>query len=134
METPSDKTLDFPARLKQAWLTARKCLLNAQERQKTQYDKRANTSSDKFSVNDRVYVYNPAVKKGTCPKFAKHYHGPQRILSLDGTNAMVIMESSPRAKAQKVHLNRLKLAQDQSGPSGLRQEVEQTDAEMNDAQ
>ena len=107
--------LSFPDRMKRAWATARQCLEKAQATQKAQYDKKANASADSFSVNDRVYVFTPTVKKGQTHKFTKRFHGPQRILSLDDTNAIVVMESTPRAKPQKVHLNRLKLARDQTG-------------------
>ena len=101
--------------MNEAWNIAHKEIEAAQERQRKQYDKRANTTAEQFAVGDLVFVHTPhANKAGITRKLQHLYHGPQRIVELNDTNAVVRMCHKPRGGTQRVHLNRCKRANKQT--------------------
>ncbi len=65
-------------RLRRTYKIVRNQLHLASDRIKTRYDIRANSPG--FSTGDHVWLYNPACKKGRCPKLQQDWDGPYVIL------------------------------------------------------
>ena len=73
---------------------------------KRYYDRR--TKQRKFSINDLVYLYNPAFKQALSKKFSKKWRGPYRLSKkITDLNYEI---TDPQGKKQVVHTNRLKRA------------------------
>ena len=60
-----------------AWKNARLKINSAQQRYKTQYDKRSKTCQ--YQVGDRVFIYMPTEQQGKLRKLARPFFGPYRI-------------------------------------------------------
>ena len=70
------------------------------------YDRKAKKRS--FKVNDLVYLFNPALKRGECSKFKFLWSGPFKILAkLSDLNYRI---ANRQGKEFTVHVNRLKRA------------------------
>lgn len=80
---------------------------NTQQRQKTQYDKKA--VDKEFRVGEWVLLHNTRVKKGLSPKFTKPWDGPFYVSS-QGLNHTykIIRCSNNKAIRSFIHANRLK--------------------------
>lgn len=93
--------------LEEAHEHAREHLKAAQRRQKDYYDKR--TAGEQIQVGDRVFLCEPAVKKGRTKKLLSPWQGPYVVRKRIGDVAYRIqLEDNPR-KRKVVHFNRLKL-------------------------
>ena len=73
-----------------AWGLAQQNVLEAQQKQKPYYDKKANPLE--LQLGDSVWVHNPAVPQGMSPKFHKPWTGPYRVI---GTDNYPVIELSP---------------------------------------
>uniref|UniRef100_A0A146M1A3 RNA-directed DNA polymerase n=2 Tax=Lygus hesperus TaxID=30085 RepID=A0A146M1A3_LYGHE len=77
----------------------------AVSKQRAGYDKKATETT--YRVGDRVYLYNPAVKRGRVRKFTKPWQGPYRVVGVPSPLNVVLQI---RGKQKRVHVNRVKLA------------------------
>jgi len=102
-----DYQCELMTRMSQAWTIAKEKITNAQQAQKIQYDKTA--QSTKLSVGDRVMVYMPSEVQGKTRKLARPFHGPYRILTLTPNNAEVVLVEKPNEPSIFVALNRVRL-------------------------
>ena len=80
----------------------------ARQKQKEFYDRKANFSTDKLAINDRVFLHDPSVPKGKCKKFLHKWKGPFRVLDKNATDCKIVLESG-RGEPRWCHANRLKL-------------------------
>lgn len=85
--SPEDRNVDvddFKAELvtglSTAWETACRNVEQAQQKQKKYCDRRPKDPG--FRVGDRAFLYVPSERSGQAYKFAKPYHGPNRIVGL----------------------------------------------------
>ena len=93
-------------RMKKAHALARENTLDAQKRQKEQYDKKA--TERRFDVGDLVYMTEPVVPKGLSKKFRVRWKGPYRVIDQLG-NCLYEILSPGEQKSRRIHANRLKL-------------------------
>ncbi len=70
---------------------------------KNRYDIRAN--SPRFSAGDHVWLYNPARKKGRCPKLQQDWDGCYVIVK--PLNDVVYRIQKPGGRFKAVHVDRL---------------------------
>ena len=103
--------LNLAEKMKETWRVAHDNITKAQKIQKQAYDKAVTRQPKDFRIGDQVYLRNTQRKVGVCPKFQSKYLGPFRIINVDSTNASIVPVDSSNNKEQLVHLNRLKLAQ-----------------------
>ena len=88
-----------------AYALARQYLGQAAERSKDRYDMKVKPS--RFAVGDWVYLYCPRRRTGRSAKWTKFYGGPFLVVKeLGPVNYLV--QSSRRAKAQVVHIDKMK--------------------------
>ena len=102
---PQDYISQLTDRLRFAFHSAREAMLNARNKQKRQYDKKA--GFDKFEVGCKVLLDKRLVLEGESRKFVPKYSGIYRIIRKYDNNTVDITDNS--YKIQRVHLNRLKL-------------------------
>jgi len=85
---------------------ARKHLQTAQKRQKDHYDQRI--AGEQIEIGDRVFLHDPALKKGQTKKLHSPWQGPYIVITKIGDVTYRIQaEDNPR-KRKVVHFNRLK--------------------------
>ena len=85
---------------------AREHLRTAQKRQKDHYDQRI--AGEQIEIGDRVFLHEPAVKKGQSKKLHSPWQGPYIVVTRIGDVTYRIQaEDNPR-KRKVVHFNRLK--------------------------
>jgi len=95
---------------------AREHLRTSQKRQKDYYDQRI--AGEQIKVGDRVFLHDPAVKKGQTKKLHSPWQGPYIVMTKIGDVTYRIQaEDNPR-KRKVVHFNRLK-------PCGVPRPVDQ---------
>ena len=75
-----DYCSDLHRAMSSVWQAARKNVVEAQKRQKRQYDKKA--KEHHYRIGERVMVYMPWEKTGKKRKLALPYHGPYRIVDV----------------------------------------------------
>jgi hypothetical protein len=92
-----------------AYKTVRRNIRKANAINPQFYDRKAKKRS--FKVNDIVYLFNAARKRGQCSKFQFPWTGPFRILSKLSDLHCRIMNRQGREFT--VHVNRLKRAYNQ---------------------
>lgn len=92
--------------MSEAWTQAKKLIVKAQKKQKTQHDKTSKNVN--FQVGDRVFVFMPGMKSGPAYKLACPYRGPYRIVELYPNGAEVLLIDQPKTPAIRVALNRLR--------------------------
>ena len=97
--------------LSDAWERAQKNVKAAQNRQKTQHDRK--TRMPKFVIGDRVFVYKPAAKSCKAYKFARPFHGPYRIIQLYDGGADVTLVDRPKEPSIRVPFERLRVCPDE---------------------
>ena len=100
---------------------AREHLRAAQKRQKDHYDQRI--AGEQIEVGDRVFLHDPARKKGQTKKLHSPWQGPYIVMTRIGdVNFRIRAVDNPR-KRKVVHFNRLKpcgvpnLVDQQHGPN-----------------
>ena len=100
---------------------AREHLQAAQKRQKDHYDQRI--AGEQIEVGDRVFLHDPARKKGQTKKLHSPWRGPYIVMTRIGdVNFRIRAVDNPR-KRKVVHFNRLKpcgvpnLVDQQHGPN-----------------
>ena len=72
--------IELHMKMPRAWELARKCIRNAQKRQKTCYDRKL--MNVPFRPGERVFLFKPVEKTGEARKLAcRPFHGPYRIAS-----------------------------------------------------
>ena len=92
--------------MNEAWELARISIKKTQRNQKNYYDKRS--KPPKFKVGERVLVYMPSAKACKAYKFARPFHGPYRIRSLDGTGVVIQPVNKPQAEPIRVAYDRIR--------------------------
>ena len=86
---------------------AREHLRAAQKRQKDHYDQRI--AGEQIEVGDRVFLHDPAVKKGQTKKLHSPWQGPYIVITRIGDVTYRIQAVDNPRKRKVVHFNRLKL-------------------------
>ncbi|KAJ8952347.1 hypothetical protein NQ318_017241 [Aromia moschata] len=104
IETIEDYSSNLAARLDSIHNEVRKKMTFESNRSKTRGLARANTEG--FHEDDEVWLYNPARKKGRCPKLQKSWEGPYKIIKRL-KDVVYMIQRGPRAKMKVVHLDRL---------------------------
>ena len=92
--------------LSKAQKLALESIKQAQEKQRTFYDRQANGTT--FKTGDRVMVLMPSDTTGKNRKLARPYHGPYRIVNLTATNAEVTLIEYPKDPPIFVAIDRLR--------------------------
>jgi hypothetical protein len=77
-----------------------------QDKEKKRYDQTA--AGNCFSVNDKVLLFNPAVKLGGNRKWSPPYQGPFTVIEQTGPSNFKIRSDGDGNNEQIVHQNRLK--------------------------
>ena len=85
---------------------AREHLRAAQKRQKDHYDQRI--AGEQIEVGDRVFLHDPAVKKGQTKKLHSQWQGPYTVIAKIGDVTYRIQAINNPRKRKVVHFNRLK--------------------------
>ena len=99
------------ARLDRIHAFARENLKSGSERQKRNYDHKAQQRG--FKPGDPVWLHNPSRKKGRTPKFQRPWEGPYLVTSrLD--DLIYRIQRGPRSRPKVVHVDRLKQYQGHS--------------------
>nr|CAD7570824.1 unnamed protein product [Timema californicum] len=80
-----------------------------------------------YKVGDRVWLHQPAVRKGTSPKLHRAWDGPYIVKTIISDVVYRIQRESPKRKRMIVHFNRLKPCS-----SVLREPTSTTDREGTD--
>ena len=93
--------------LTKAQQLALESIKQAQEKQRTFYD-RQSSNSPHYRVGDRVMIFMPSETTGKDRKLARPYHGPYRVVSLTATNAEVKLIENPQESSIFVALDRLR--------------------------
>jgi len=97
---------NLKSNLRLAYRLVAKANRKSHQRNKRYYDRKAKPW--KFTVNELVYLYNPATKPGLTRKFSKLWQGPYKVTKkLYDLNYEIIDQYS---KKRVVHVNRLKRA------------------------
>lgn len=92
-------------RIELAHEAAREVTKKNSERQKRYYDRQRFGSA--YKVNDVVWVFNNARKKGVCPKLQCHWKGPFMVVGkID--DVVYRLQQSPKHKPIVCHYDRLK--------------------------
>ena len=102
---------DLAARMSQAWDLARTSINKAQKRQKVGYDRKAREPD--FAVGERVFLLKPSEMTGASRKFARPFHGPYRIVTLEPNNASIRRVDRPQDEPILVALQRLRRCPDE---------------------
>ena len=82
-------------------------LEKARAQYKKYYDVAKKVNKDKYSLGQRVMVYDPKTNTSENRKLVWKYYGPFRIIELEGSNAKVRPVDKPNAKAEWLPLDRL---------------------------
>lgn len=93
-------------RLKDSYERTIKNLESSHKKNKNYYDRKC--SGKTYSEGDRVWLYNPALKKGDCRKFNKPWSGPYVIKKVLSGVTFRIQHCQNARKRLIVHFNRLK--------------------------
>ena len=101
-----DYRTELVINLKKARELALKSIKEAQEKQRSQYDKQS--SIQVYNIGDRVMVFMPSDVTGKDRKLARPYHGPFRIIDLTRTNAEVQLIGRPQDQTIFVAIDRLR--------------------------
>ena len=104
--TPRDYKSQIMQRLSEGFVLAQRNLVDARNRQKIQYDKKAKDSL--YEVGDKVLLDIRIVIPGTSKKVNPLYQGPCRVLKVN-SNGTVEIRSYDGGRVQLTHVNRLKL-------------------------
>ena len=92
-------TTDLHEKLTTAWELARKCVGQAQERQKNHYDKKS--TAVPFRPGERVFLYKPVEETGEARKLACPFHGQYRIADIDSNTATITRIDRPEEEQLK---------------------------------
>ena len=104
---------EVATRMSQAWELARQSVGKAQKRQKASHDKRAREPN--FTPGERVFLLKPAETTGASRKFARPFHGPYRIVSVETNNAYIRRVDKPHEDPILVAFQRLRRCPDEVG-------------------
>lgn len=118
-EEVSDYIRSLRTTLDEVHEKAREHLRTAQKRQKDYYDRRV--AGEQIKVGDRVFLHEPAVKKGQTKKFHSPWQGPYTVVKRISDVVYRIQAADNPRKRKVVHFNRLKLC---SKPQPVDQENE----------
>ena len=97
---------ELQAKMGDAWELARRNVTKAQRKQKEFYDQKSRPA--RFSVGERVFLFEPAKKTGEKRKFARPFHGPYRIVEVGENTAKVRRVDQPEDEAILVAQERLR--------------------------
>ena len=86
---------------------ARGHLRAAQKHQKDHYDQRI--AGEQIEVSDRVFLHDPAVKRGQTKKLHSPWQGPYIVITRIGDVTYRIQAVDNPRKRKVLHFNRLKL-------------------------
>jgi len=92
-------------RMREVWDKARSLISKGKERQKRQYDKKANPSD--LQVGDIVLYYNKRAYRNKTSKLLKRWQGMYIIKHLTDTTTAIQLYNEPDQPAFRVHLNLL---------------------------
>ena len=98
--------IELHTKMAMAWESARKCVGQAQRRQKAHYDKKS--TSMPFRPGERVFLYKPTEKTGEARKLGQPFHGPYRISEMDANTATIVRVDRPEEEPLLVALERLR--------------------------
>ena len=101
-----DYKTELVAGLSDAWKLAGEQVKLAQQRQKSQYDRKSQELN--LQPGDRVMVYMPSEKQGKARKVARPYYGPYRVISVTPTNVEVRLVDKPTEQSIFVSLDRVR--------------------------
>lgn len=93
-------------RLRDSYEETARNLKSSHDSNKKYYDQKC--SGKNYSEGDRVWLYNPVIKKGTCKKFHKPWSGPYVIKKVMSEVTFRIQHCQNNRKRLVVHFNRLK--------------------------
>ena len=79
---------------------------SAQKRQKELYDRRSHGTA--YKEGDRVWLYVPAIPKGSCPKFHRPWMGPFKVEKRI-SDVTYRIKNEQTGKVKVVHFDRLKI-------------------------
>ena len=102
-----DYKIELMRSLTEAWRIARDHIVQSQESQRRQYDKKA--KERQYRVGDRVMVYMPQEVKGKTRKLACPYHGPYRVMEVYPSGLSVRPVDRPNDAPTRVNLERVTL-------------------------
>ena len=97
---------EIAIKFSETWELAKENIKKAQQRQKKQYDCKARLPE--FKVDDRVFVYMPAVKAFKAYKFARPFHGPYLIVQLSKIGVVVHPVNQLQVDPIRVAYNRIR--------------------------
>jgi len=126
----SDYVRNLRGTLEEVHEHAREHLRAAQKRQKDHYDQRI--AGEQIEVGDRVFLHEPAVKKGQTKKLHSPWQGPYIVITRIGDVTYRIQAVDNPRRRKVVHFNRLKLCgvpnpvDQQHGPSQIASPVPNT--------
>ena len=107
---------DYREELMMSLTTARSLatshIRRAQKKYKYQYDRRARTTE--CQVGDWVLIRFPREETGANRKLAQPWHGPYRVISIDGPDVTAIKVYFPEKKSIHIHRSRV-----QPSPAGF---------------
>ncbi|GFT26238.1 retrovirus-related Pol polyprotein from transposon 412 [Trichonephila clavipes] len=102
--SPEEYVQNLQARFEDVHNLARERINLRTEKMKTRYDTIA--TGHQFKEGDKVWFYNPTLRKGLSPKLQSHWDGPYTILKI--INDVVIrIRKSTNSKPRVVHYDRL---------------------------
>jgi hypothetical protein len=105
MEPNTDYGEELRRRMQRAHERAREQTRTSTRRQKLSYDRKVEGIG--YNVGEFIWLYNPAKKKGVCPKLVSRWEGPHLIIKkLSDVNYRI--QSKPRGKMLVVHFDRMK--------------------------
>ena len=111
---------------REAYAAVRTHLGQAAERSKDRYDMRVKPA--RFQVGEWVYLYCPRRRQGRSAKWTRYYSGPFLVTKVLGP-VNYLVQRSPRAKAQVVHVDKLKRCEGTTPASWLTAPKDQAGAE-----
>lgn len=104
--------IDLYQKLTTTWEVARKCVRQAQQRQKVQYDRRSTVNP--YKAGERVFLFKPTEKTGEARKLTCPFHGPYRIVELD-TNTPTLKRVDRPEEDVRVAIDRLRRCPEEIG-------------------
>jgi transposase InsO family protein len=110
---------------REAYAAVRLHLGTAAERSKDRYDLRVRPA--KFAVGDWIFLYCPRRRPGRNVKWAKFYSGPLLVVKVLGPVNYLVQKSS-KAKAQVVHVDKMKRVEGETPRSWLVQAAVESSA------
>ena len=104
-DTQTDYAEHLRSQIQKAHDRAQSCLGKNMRRQKKNYDRR--TTDPGIRENKFVWLFNPAKKKGVCPKLQLRWEGPYLVVKRL-SDVVYRIQRSKGARPRVIHVDRLK--------------------------